>query len=88
MKRTASTDAQLSFPNYPLAMVGRGKVKVERGRPSEALEVYLSNQLKRTPTLNLAARIGDVYAGLGNAGQAERSYQLTEDLAGPGISAN
>lgn len=77
--------ATFFFPSYPLAMIGRGKVKVERGHRSEALEVYL-DQLKRTPTLDLAARIGDVYASLGNAAQAERYYQLAEDLAGPGIA--
>jgi tetratricopeptide (TPR) repeat protein len=77
--------AAFFFPNYPLAMVGRGKVNVERGHRSEALEMYL-DQLTRTPTLDLAARIGDVYASLGNAAQAERYYQLAEDLAGPGIA--
>jgi tetratricopeptide (TPR) repeat protein len=73
------------FANYPLAMVGRGKVEVERGHPSEALEIYL-DQLKRTPTLDLAGRIGDVYASLGNAVEAERYYQLAEEIAGPGIA--
>ena len=77
--------ANFFYPNYPLAMVGRGKVKVEQGHPDEALEIYL-DQLKRTPTLDLAWRIGDLYVGQRNAAQAERYYQLVEDLAGPGVA--
>ena len=77
--------AVFMFPNYPLAMIGRGKVKVARGDLQGALEIYL-DQLKRTPTLDLAARIGDVYASLGNASEAKRYYQLAEDVAGPAIA--
>ena len=73
------------FPNYPLAMFGRGKVLVARGDRDGALAVYLE-QLKRTPTLDLAARIGDLYAALGDAAQSEHYYQLAEDLAGPGVA--
>jgi tetratricopeptide (TPR) repeat protein len=77
--------ANFFYPNYPLAMVGRGKVKVEQGRREEALEIYL-DQLKRTPTIDLASRIGDLYADRGNAAEAERYYQLAEDVAGPGLA--
>jgi tetratricopeptide (TPR) repeat protein len=77
--------AAFLFPNYPLAMVGQGRVKVERGDRDGALAVYL-DQLKRTPTLDLAARIGDLYAERGDATRAEHYYQLAEDVAGPGIA--
>src|SRR5262249_5490542 len=77
--------ASFFFPNYPLRMVCLGKVKVEQGRRDEALEIYL-DQFKRTPTLDLASRIGDLYAGLRNAAAAERYYQLAEDVAGPGLA--
>jgi tetratricopeptide (TPR) repeat protein len=73
------------FPNYPLAMVGTGKVKAARKDRDGALTIYLE-QLKRTPTLDLAARIGDLYAQAGHSAQAEHYYQLAEDLAGPGIA--
>jgi tetratricopeptide (TPR) repeat protein len=73
------------FPNYPHAVVGRGKVNVARGDRWRALALYL-DQLKRTPTLDLAARVGDLYAQAGNREQAERYYQLAEDLAGPAIA--
>jgi tetratricopeptide (TPR) repeat protein len=72
------------FPNYPLAMIGQGKVRVARGDREGALALYLE-QLKRTPTLDLAARIGDLYAARGDAAQSAHYYQLAEDLAGPGM---
>ena len=72
------------FPNYPLAMIGQGKVRVARGDREGALAIYLE-QLKRTPTLDLAARIGDLYAARADAAQSEHYYQLAEDLAGPGM---
>ena len=73
------------FPDYPLAVVGQGKLQVARGDPDRALALYLQ-QLKRTPTLDLAARIGDLYAERGDAVQSEHYYQLAEDLAGPGVA--
>jgi tetratricopeptide (TPR) repeat protein len=73
------------FPDYPLAMVGEGKVKAARGDRDGALAIYLI-QLKRTPTLDLAARIGDLYAQAGDSAQAEQYYQLAEDVAGPAIA--
>ncbi len=72
------------FPNYPLAVIGQGKVRVARRDRDGALAIYL-DQLKRTPTLDLAARIGDLYATRGDAAQSDRYYQLAEDLAGPGV---
>jgi tetratricopeptide (TPR) repeat protein len=73
------------FPNYPHAIVGEAKVKAARGDRAGALAVYL-DQLKRTPTLDLAARIGDLYRERGDAAESERYYQLAEDLAGPGLA--
>jgi tetratricopeptide (TPR) repeat protein len=72
------------FPSYPLAVTGEGKVRVARGDREAALAIYLE-QLKRTPTLDLAARIGDLYAARGETAQSEHYYQLAEDLAGPGV---
>ena len=36
--------------------------------------------------LDLATRIGDLYAQAGKSAQAEHYYQLAKDLAGPGIT--
>ena len=70
------------FSGYPHAMVGLGKVKVAAGDRDGALELFLA-QLKRTPTLDLAARVGDLYADRSDRVESERYYQLAEDLAGP-----
>jgi tetratricopeptide (TPR) repeat protein len=90
MGRVADADREFRravfvYPNYPLAVIGQGKVKVARGEPDEALTIFLE-QLKRTQTLDLAARIGDLYAERGDTAQAERYYQMAEDVAGPAIA--
>ncbi len=77
--------AAFLFPDYPHAMVGQGKVKVALGDPDGALAIFRA-QLQRTPTLDLAARIGDLYAKRGDTVEAERYYQMAEDLAGPGAA--
>jgi tetratricopeptide (TPR) repeat protein len=74
--------ATFFFSDYPQAVVGRGKVKVARGDRDAALVVYL-DVMKRAPTLDVAARIGDLYRERGDARKAERYYQTAEDLAGP-----
>jgi tetratricopeptide (TPR) repeat protein len=63
-------------------MTGLGKVKAARGDSSGALEIFKA-QLERTPTLDLAARVGDLLASRGDAAGAEHYYRLAEDLAGP-----
>jgi tetratricopeptide (TPR) repeat protein len=77
--------ASFIFPDYLLAMVGQGKVTAAKGDREGALTLYL-RQLKRMPTLDLAARIGDLYAQQANSAQADYYYQLAEDLAGPGMA--
>jgi tetratricopeptide (TPR) repeat protein len=74
--------AAFLFPDYPHAMVGLGKVMAARGDGDGALGLFLA-QLKRTPTLDLACRIGDIYQQRGDTAQAGRYYQLAEDVAGP-----
>jgi tetratricopeptide (TPR) repeat protein len=75
--------AAFLYPDYPHAMVGQGKVKDAFGDHEGALVIYRA-QLHRTPTLDLAARIGDLYAKRGDTVEAARYYQMAEDLAGPG----
>jgi tetratricopeptide (TPR) repeat protein len=70
------------FPDHPAAVIGQGKVRIAEGDLQGGLHIYL-DQLKRTPTLDLAARIGDLYAQQGDADRSEHYYQLAEDLAGP-----
>jgi tetratricopeptide (TPR) repeat protein len=77
--------AAFIFPDYPFATVGRGKVLALRGDRTGALAVFL-DQFTRTPSLELAARIGDLHAAMQNAAEAERFYQLAEELAGPAMA--
>jgi tetratricopeptide (TPR) repeat protein len=77
--------AAFLFPNHPFAMIGQGKVEAARGNREGALAIFLQ-QFRRLPTLDLAARIGDLYAQGGDSAMAERYYQLGEELAGPGIA--
>jgi tetratricopeptide (TPR) repeat protein len=74
--------AAFFYPNYPHAIIGLGKAKAARGEHDAALQIYV-DQLRRTPTLDLAARIGDILADQGAAAESERYYQLAEALAGP-----
>lgn len=73
------------FPDHPAAIIGQGKARIARGDRPGGLRIYLA-QLKRTPTLDLAARIGDLYAQQGDALSSERYYQLAEELAGPPLA--
>src|SRR5262245_56977503 len=81
----AYRQALFVYPNYPHAVIGQGKLKVARGDRAGALALYL-DQAKRTPTSDLAALIGDLYAEAENREESERYYQLAEDLAGPPIA--
>jgi tetratricopeptide (TPR) repeat protein len=74
--------AAFVFPDYPHAMIGLAKVLAARGDREGALVAY-RDQFRRTPSLDLAARIADLYAADGNASEAERYCRLAEDLAGP-----
>ena len=77
--------AAFLFPAHPFAMIGQGKVEAARGNREGARAIFLQ-QFRRLPTLDLAARIGDLYAQGGDSAMAERYYQLGEELAGPGIA--
>ncbi len=74
--------AAFFFPAYPHAMTGLGKARLARGDADGALTIF-SEQLQRTPTLDLAARVGDLYAARGDRQAAEHYYELAENLAGP-----
>lgn len=78
----AFRQAQFFYPHYPLASVGLGKVLVASHDDDGALDLFVE-QLARTPTLDLAARIGDLHSRAGRADRAEHYYKLAEDLAGP-----
>ena len=74
--------ALFAFAHYPLAEVGAGKARLALGDPAGALTIFL-DEMRRAPTLDLAARIGDLYSSEDRVEQAEHYYALAEDLAGP-----
>src|SRR5688572_22087351 len=77
--------AAFVFPDYPLARIGLAKLTAARGDPEGALAIYLE-ELQRLPTVDLAMRIGDLYAERGNGDDAERYYRVAEASAGPPIA--
>jgi tetratricopeptide (TPR) repeat protein len=77
--------AAFIFPGYPFARIGQGKVLALRGDREAALSIFLE-QFARTPTLELAARIGDLHKAGGNLAEAERFFQLAEEIAGPAVT--
>jgi tetratricopeptide (TPR) repeat protein len=77
--------ALFAFAHYPLAEAGAGKARLAQGDCDGALHIFLE-QMRRAPTLDLAARIGDLYAAMNSPGEAEHYYELAEDLAGPAPS--
>lgn len=74
--------AEFIFPRYPHAVVGLSAVRAARGDADGALTL-LVEQLRRTPTLDIAARIGDLYRLQGDAMAADKYYRLAEELGGP-----
>jgi tetratricopeptide (TPR) repeat protein len=77
--------ALFAFAHYPLAEAGAGKARLAQGDRDGALHIFL-DQMRRAPTLDLAVRIGDLYAATSRPGEAEHYYELAEDLAGPAVS--
>ena len=74
--------ALFAFAHYPLAVVGAGKARLALGDTAGALAIFL-DAMRRAPSLDLAARIGDLYAANARADEAEHYYGLAEYLAGP-----
>jgi tetratricopeptide (TPR) repeat protein len=74
--------ALFAFTHYPLAEVGAGKARLALGDAAGALAIFL-DEMRRAPTLDLSARIGDLYLANGRSADAEHYYAVAEDLAGP-----
>jgi tetratricopeptide (TPR) repeat protein len=70
--------ADFTFPQHPFAAAGLARVAAARGALPEALDRYRA-LMARTPTPELAARIGEIESRLGHAAAAERSFSLAEN---------
>lgn len=65
------------FPNYYLALTGRGRVAFARGDLPGAIEFYRV-AVAIIPKPELLAFLGDLYAMNGDSANAERQYQVVD----------
>ncbi len=71
--------AAVTFPNYPLAMIGLAKVKIVDGDLPGARLTY-QEQLARVPTPDLAIAVGDLLSASGDAAGAEQYFRMAEQI--------
>jgi len=69
--------ADRSFPGHPFARTGLAKLKEARGDLPGALAAY-ADLMARTPSPDLAEKLGDVYAALGRRSEAAQQFALAE----------
>jgi tetratricopeptide (TPR) repeat protein len=69
--------ASQAFPGHPFAVMGYAKAIAAEGDVNGALEL-LRGLAEKTPTPDLAARIGELCDRLGRHAEAERQYALAE----------
>jgi tetratricopeptide (TPR) repeat protein len=75
--KEAFTAASQAYPGHPFAVIGYAKAIAAEGELDRALHL-LENLQKRSPTPDLAARIGDLLMRLSRRDEAERQYRLAE----------
>ncbi len=66
-----------AFPGHPFAIVGYAKALAAEGDRDRALHL-LQDLQRKSPTPDVAARIGDMLIQLGRRDEAERQYALAE----------
>jgi tetratricopeptide (TPR) repeat protein len=69
--------ASRAFPGHPFAVIGYARVIAAEGDPAGALTL-LQSVAEKSPTPDVAARIGDLLERLGRHQAAERQYALAE----------
>lgn len=69
--------ADHSFPEHPFAARGMAELMEEAGDLADAARRY-EILMARTPTPDVAERLGDVYSALGREADAARAYALAE----------
>lgn len=70
-------EALLNFPNYHLALAGKGRVRAAQDDLETAVK-FLNDALNRVPNVETAILLGDIYTKQGNTEKAEQQYQLVE----------
>jgi tetratricopeptide (TPR) repeat protein len=69
--------ADHSFPGHPFARIGMARIKEAEGDLNGAVTLY-EQLASRAPTPDVAEKLGDVYAAIGQPGKASRQYALAE----------
>ncbi|MCD9185884.1 MAG: tetratricopeptide repeat protein [Pyrinomonadaceae bacterium] len=70
-------EALLNFPNYHLALAGKGRVRAAQDDLETAVS-FLNDALNRVPNVETAILLGDIYTKQGNNDKAEQQYKLVE----------
>ena len=75
--KQAYSSASRAFPGHPFAVIGYAKTIAAQGDLTGALAL-LQDLVQRSPTPDLAARIGELLERLGRQEEAEKQYALAE----------
>lgn len=70
-------EALFNFPNYYLALAGKGRVRAAQNDLETAVK-FLNDANNRVPNVETAILLGDIYTKQGNAEKAEQQYELVE----------
>lgn len=69
------------FPGHPFATIALARVAACRGENARAIDLARS-VLEKSPSIALAAFVGDLYAKEGRTTEAERFYRMAELIGG------
>lgn len=70
-------EALVNFPNYHLALAGKGKVRASLNDFENAIRI-LTDANNRVPNVETAILLGDIYKKIGDAEKAKQQYDLVE----------
>ncbi len=70
-------EALQNFPNYHLAIAGKGRVRAAQNDFEAALK-HLTDANNRVPNVETAILLGDIYTKQGNSEKAKQQYDLVE----------
>jgi len=69
--------ADRTFPDHPFATIGLARVREERGDLRGAVALY-ETAMSRSPSPDVAEKLGDLYASLGRSREATQQFALAE----------
>jgi len=70
-------------PNYPLALLGKGKTRAARG-DFDAASTFVSSAFERSPHTSYAILLGDIKSKQGDSNAATKFYEIASDKAALG----